>query len=245
MNKKTHTKGINITGWQITLIVTAILGVCVVALGYFAELPFLTPIGGALFGSCFGSLIGRIANRELSEDIKETVASAVKSDFVSEENKIAGLRNHPWHLYHVTKRAGKFVWAHTVIDFGKFHVPGRLFAETFLLNKAGKRIDYTFEAGVRDSRLVLINKARASQEPCGVYIFPFVGLEFDDCHFGLLMHQTWDNTNSVSPTFIARNAVEGIVEEGPVSDEQSKTLDQLWEKNATNEGDLLPRVFNR
>jgi hypothetical protein len=126
------------------LIGLAVAGLCLIAWGATSGFPFLTSVGGALFGSCLGSFIGRIAKRDLTEQIKRMVREALFPSFTTEENKIDAFRRL-WHIYHVTEMDGKFVWRHRVADFGKIRIPGRLTAEISRMDKQGSPATNIFE----------------------------------------------------------------------------------------------------
>lgn len=224
------------------LIGLAVAGLCLIAWGATSVSPFLTSLGGALFGSCLGALIGRVAKRDLAEQINKTVRESLYPGFTTDESKIAGFRQK-WHIYHVTEMEGKFVWRHAVADFRKNRIPGRLIAETTSTDKRGGVAKYIFEGGIRDERLVLIIKAIASEERSAIYIFPFAGLTFEDRHFGILFLQTYDATNSISPTLITRDPIPEALNEGTISDLGATVLDAIWVQRAEATSSILPRII--
>jgi hypothetical protein len=187
--------------------------------------------------------VGWLAQKGLSEEIKQTVHESLSPGFTTDDAIIARFRVK-WRLYHVTRMDGRFVWRHTIVDFQKTKIPGRLIAEARVLNKTGGPAVYRVEGGVRDARLVKFHRDEDSDEPSAVYVFPFAGDKSEGNSFGICFHKTWDTTHhSISPALLSREPIFGVRAEGTVPEDIGRDLDTLWQDLAQQGGNhLLPRV---
>ena len=220
-----------------------IVGLVLLFFGARTGSPFCTSIGGALIGTSLGAFVGWLAEKGLSEDIKQTVREFLAPGFTT-DHEISARFQVKWHMYHVTRMDGRFVWRYAIIDFQKTKIPGRLIAEERVSNKTGGRAVYRVEGGVRDARLVTFHKDKDSDEPSAVFVFPFAGDKSEGKSFGISFHKTFDIADySISPAFFSREPLCNVHAEGTVPEDTGRELDTLWQKMAQEGGNhLLPRI---
>lgn len=239
-----------------SLLAFSLLGATIIVFGAYIDSKIFIAVGSALFGSCLGSFIGRLTNKDLLnktkglfDDIKFTLSEFIKGGITSDENKLNNFRIQ-WHIYHVTQMNKQLLWRHVEANFKNSYVPGKLTATTELTNKDGYLIQYSLEGGIRDHRLIVFIKAMKTEEPSGVYVFPLIGLDFDNYNFGILFHQTWDTTNAISPAILTREQIifdkpidsSSVNKHDKLTEEQENLLDDIWRNGATSKCTILPRV---
>jgi hypothetical protein len=106
----------------------------------------------------------------------------------------------------------------------------------------GKNHKYNIVGGIRDDRFIMFEKASVGNEPCVVELFPFMGKAFYSHHCGILIVESWDGTNLISPCIMSRTPVQDWVKEGMVDDEVSKKLDDIWSKSFLAQNKILPLI---
>ncbi|PAV11995.1 hypothetical protein ASJ81_08135 [Methanosarcina spelaei] len=229
---ESHLKGY--TGLNIGLIFG---GFCLLVAGYFLSIPLFTAIGGTFFGASLGSLFGRMANKDIIENFG---LLSQPQKFTSEEANITLFRKE-WHMYHVTKINGEFVWRYTLYDFSKESVPGYLQASVTIASPYDNTAqNHIVEAGIRKNKLVTLITACEGDE-AGIHIFPRVEHTFRSDYCGIVDLTTWDDTPSISPVIIVSKPKYGT--EPTIRDPEAKELDEFWISRMKTYGfDLLPRV---
>lgn len=223
------------------------LGIGLISIGTAWNKPFLTALGGSLFGTAIGSLLSIKSNRDSLDEVQlgnrailEAIRKSLEPDFRSDESRINRFRRS-WHSYHVTKKDGRFIWHHSELNFKKIASPGVLSSEIFQTDKEGKMEKYFVTAGLREERLVMFFKGEEIDEPTPVTVYPFAGLYLGDRHCGLRVHLTWDRTDSISRAVLSKSPIGGWTQVGDVSEDVAKELDKIWEREFEQRFDIFPR----
>jgi len=244
-----------------------IVGVVFIVVGATLEMPYLTSIGGALFGTSLGIFVGRLANQDLAEAnrranevlvqsnqdlvkrLSKLVRESVRDSFVSDEEKISDSRVE-WHLYYVTEMSGNAVWTHAILDFTKSQTPGRLTSTTYLLDESEKGQRYDVEAGRRDNRFIIfLRPPPISEESAATYVFPYGGFRARSPHYGVSFLETWDQTRAISPAILSRNVLHDHEDKQPdesfgkLRPEIAQSLDRQWQNEMRRPGySFFPRT---
>ena len=233
-------------GWMLG---SGFAGLALIIAGSLVDNTLSQTIGGALFGAAVGGFVSLLdANRIWKfaiNQIKETIGS----EFRGEESKAEKYRKI-WYLYYVSKMNGKHVWRLHVLDFSMPIALGELRASVKVKGTMDDVHIYNYVAAFRDSRLIMFAKEDESDEPCAVYIFPYMGEAYQAINLGIAILRTWDMTNSVSPAIITEYPIKGLdnekVDKDNVIQDPNliKELNSLWEKRFREINELfpLPRV---
>jgi hypothetical protein len=164
--------------------------------------------------------------------------------FASDEERIKNFRQK-WHHYHVTKMGNKYLWRHAIFDFSRLDVKGRLTGEVVFTNKAGEKLRYHVEAGMRDDRWVCLAKPIIGNEPTMVEIQPFMGQYYFENQFGVAVIETWDSEFALTPTIMSKNPINGTDGIETIPPAISEELDKMWESGFKKMHIILPRIVTK
>jgi hypothetical protein len=215
-------------------------GLALVAYGSVIESEVVLAIGGALFGTGLGAFVGRLSNQELNQELTKLVREGIKDSFVSDDKTIDPYRIR-WHLYHVTKMKGSFVWRKATLDFTKSRTPGRLASRLYLLDTSGNQHFYTVEAGIRDRHFIVFLKSETSPEPAATYVFPFVGVNAPS-YYGVMFLETWDRSPAITPAIISSRVLHEHGKDGTLPYEICRRLDREWRADIPDQVPVLPET---
>ncbi len=202
-------------------------GIALIGLGMKIEQGIISAIGGAIFGTSFGHIISNLRGQDFLNEVKHILQYSLDANFTSDESKLESYRKMFYH-YHITEIDGKYVWRFAIIDFTSFAGIGRLGTVIDVKDMAGKNHKYKITGGVRDNRFIMFEKASVGNEPCLVELFPFMGKAYHRHHCGILILESWDGTNLISPCIMSNTPIENWDIEGNVDDEVGKKLDNIW-----------------
>ena len=239
-----------LTGYRGLFVGLLIAGLAFVAFGGVIVRPIsdvLIAVGGALVGTSLGSFVGDLSNQAHEERLKgheetlnKLVREGVKDSFVSDDKTIDPYRIK-WHLYHVTKMKGSFVWRKATLDFTKSRTPGRLASRLYLLDSSGNQRFYTVEAGIRDKHFIVFLDSETSPEPVATYVFPFVGINAPS-YYGVMFLETWDRSPAITSAIISSKVLHGHGKDGDLPYEICRRLDREWRADIPDQVPVLPET---
>jgi hypothetical protein len=223
------------------------VGLALVALGSAIESEVFIAGGGALLGTSLGAFGGRLSNQDLvksnqdlADRLSKLVHEGVKDSFVSDNETIEPYRIK-WHLYHVTKMKGSFVWRKATLDFTKSQTPGRLTSRIYLLDTSDNPRFYTVEAGIRDNHFIVFLDSETSPEPVTTYVFPFVGVNAPS-YYGVVFLETWDRSPAIAPAIISSKVLHDYRKEGTLPSEIGRILDREWRADIPERCPVFPET---
>ena len=112
-----------------------------------------------------------------------------------------------------------------------------------LFNQYFPKHKYKINAGIRDDRFIMFERAVVGNEPALVEIFPSMGKAFYDYHCGLVLVESWSGTNLLSPCIMSQNPIHQWDIEGSVNENVSKKLDEVWKKTFFTKTKVLPQII--
>ena len=238
MNEKLKNRLDKSTGLFIAMCGFLVGSILVSWAGHTKENEFISIVGGAFFGATLGAIFGRFSYADIKDEIKQRLNGFFNAKFVSDPKQIKWLKG-PWHVYHITRMKQHFYWRHTIFDFIATDFSNQLLTKVSIKDFNGKTISYFAEAGMRGDKFIIFAKHEDLNEPITVFIFPSMGSFAITKYYGFAILQTFDNSPSLSPSIISKDAIFG--EEDTISYETSKQLDLEWKNHMKQKGyDLLP-----
>lgn len=226
MKKSTDIKG----HWWI-LICIGIIGLAFVFYGSTISDPVIIAVGGASLGGSISSVIAKYDGYLFQEKTLNVIQTTLTAKFISNENKVNRFRKK-WHVYYATKSNGKHDWRYVIWDFQKQSGLGVLSGSYITYDHDGEECEYYIEAGVRDQRLIAIDKFPDSDEPCSIAVMPFMGESFHKAHYGIKFLRTWDGSDAVNPIVMSLRPFEFIKEAGLIDkSEDIVELEKMWKEN--------------
>lgn len=223
------------------LIGATVAGAGILIGGVIGEFAIAIAVGGAILGS---SLSGWLSKKDILRVEQNTLAVLEKtltSKFRSKEENLINYRKE-WHIYHVSEINKETVWRHHHFDFSCNHSVGSLNCEVKSSDKNGDQSSYFVEGGVRDSRLIIFEKAKGSEEPVGIYILPLFCEAFHTTHHGFGIIKSWDGNSILSPVIMSRKPLPDIKSQETLGKEDGQKLDIVWEGEFTRLHKVFPKI---
>lgn len=226
-------------------VVSIILGVSLCVVGSLVTSQSvsttLLALGSGIIGAVLSLLFASLSQSDLAENIYHQLGD--HTGFLSDEALLRPLRKI-FHHYHVTQIDGKKVWRYRQYDFSKTTLIGRLHASIEAKDGSGRARRYQIHAGVRESRLILFEKAEESLEPIIIEIYPMMMIAAQNRHAGVGFMQTWDGNHLVTKALFSEDPIQGIENEGDIDPSKFAMIEQLWEDSMKRHHEVLPKAVS-
>lgn len=180
----------------------------------------------------------------------------VTPNFTSNESNIKDFRR-TWHMYHITKLDGKFIWRYMLIDFSKVPFQDHLKTNVKVISpeddeqnhnveaSSEDEKNYIVEAGVRGTILTILTTASIGYDT-GTFVFPCLTQNVkNEVYYGIAcISMTYDYTPIISSAILADKPLYG--EDPTIRDKHiSKKIYEKWLfEMEKRKHDLLPDTFN-
>jgi hypothetical protein len=222
-------------------ITSSVLGIAFCVIGVLVPSQSLSAtmlaLGSGIIGAVLSLLFGSLSQSDLAENIYNQLGDHF--GFLSDEVHLRPLRKR-LHHYHITQIRGEKTWRYRVYDFSQIYVMGRLLTSIEARDGAGHSRRYQIEAGVRESRVILFEKAADSLEPIIIEIYPMMMIAAHNRHSGIGFMQTWDGNHVLTRTLLCEDPIPGIENEGDVSSDHWKSLEDLWKESMERHHEIFP-----
>lgn len=215
-----------------------VLGLAAILFGVSANEPAIVAIGSSLIGTGIGGSLQRISNKEFNA----TILNNLQPGFSSRSQDLSQYRTIRY-VYHVTKIDEEFIWRCTQFDFSNFAADNKLIATVITPDPNGAMTSYVYEAGARELRFIMIGNPIESKEMPMVYVFPFAGCGFRGQDSGILFHQTYDATHSISPAILSTQPLYEVDSQEKMTRDKFESFDNAWRKHLKHAPHILPRVL--
>jgi hypothetical protein len=188
----------------------------------------LISFGSAIVGAVVSTFVTRQTGQDLLEDIRSVIANSLECKFTSTEDTLAPIR-HDWFHYHVTGVQNHYIWRHDIYRFRHSASVASLVANIVVKDDSpGMRHQYRLEAGVRGTRLIIIQTRIDGNELPVIQVYPDMAESFRSTHCGIILNQDWDGHNIISKSILSRTRLIAGLEEGSVDAAHFATLDRIW-----------------
>lgn len=209
-----------------------VVGLSAVAVGVWADTgtvwwpKVVTAAGGALVGTALSLMLANLQSEDVTariarllDDVKSDVKASrreVKSILdrslnaaFRSEGDLAPLKRR-WHVFHLARFQGQWMWRGHVLDFQRCEEPGVLRTEMESVSSDGEPIHYHVDAGIRHGRLIVfLSDPHSEQGAHAVLVFPQAG-GLGPPHFGLGLISATDGTSAVVPVAAYLDAPTGV-----------------------------------
>lgn len=224
----------NYRGYFLLLIST---GMLMIAWGTAISTKFpsqlLIALGAAIVGASLSLLFGSLSDYQ----IPKILAESLNPDFTSDESTIQPYRQK-YHLYRVTEINEKPVWKYSTLDFSHYAGNGKLTAKEMNISPENINSYYEIQAGMRDEKLLMFEKATTGKESTYVYIFPSFGKDYKKRNCGLHIHENWDGKEQINPCILTSIPIRGWKKDENIPIEIEKELMRIWNKGITDLSNL-------
>lgn len=234
------------------------LFILVVGVYFATQHPLISTIlvgtGGALIGTAVSTYIGKLSVVELEGKIHQIISESFKIGLSLDDERVAPFRKK-WYTYHVTKlkinqdddKDPEYVWRHSIFDFGIKEAVGKLIGQLESEGHNGIKHPYKIEGFIKQQggRLVVcVTRTDSTQEPSGIYIYPYFQEQFRNFHCGVGIIKTWSNVDAITPCIISNTPIlKGRETLGTLEKEHNSTLTYLWKKNVDHI--ILPMIIDK
>ncbi|NEQ96111.1 MAG: hypothetical protein F6K30_05205 [Cyanothece sp. SIO2G6] len=196
-------------------------------------------LGGASIGLFLVSIVDAIFSNGVQDQVVEMqqcvrqLSEYLSTGLKSEEKDIKSLRRK-YFQYHRTRYRGETYWTYITLNFGEVQKPNILSAKAELFDPEQKReIAYTVDAIVRDGRLIIFRQQdQEPREDLGICIFPNL-MTMSSTKFGIILHKTWDDFDSVSPTIISERELHkesSVMNSKRLDEDAGQELEDMWDQ---------------
>jgi hypothetical protein len=213
--------------WQLIIgVLMALAGASLLGWGATVNQPWLTALGGALFGASVEKLLTLLANKDFGDSVLDLLAKGLHATARSNEADTRPLRRM-LYFYHPTSVQGELAWRCDKLDFSHDVSPGGLTAVCEVGTKADpKPLRFTVTALVRGKRVVLIRQPENRFENPSIAVLPHLA-EYHRYDSGIVFKQTWDGVHVASPCILSLQPL-AKSSKGFVDPADYDTLQQIW-----------------
>ena|ERR1700730_6994781 len=202
-------------------------------------------VAGGLIGAVSTIIVSGRAESTALAEVREMLSATTASNFFSRDLLLNPLRR-PWHHYRITQVDGIPVWRYCVYHFEQASSIGTIATTVDYINPRGlDKHTYSVEAGVRGSRLIMIDRRLEGEEAPIIQVYPDMLRGFQSIHCGVVFVQTWDGNHVITPGILSDSPLIGTLTEGTVqSADDGKLLNEQWQRHffTDNSSFLLDRL---
>jgi hypothetical protein len=186
----------------------------------------LAALSGAIFGAVFGVFAGKWVGHDILAVLQKILDAHANTFVLHPENALLSsperlhLFRIPLHHYHLTVIDGNPTWRYRIFDFRSCPEGGYDHRIQFEVAdpRTGLIHRYELALGIRDARVILVQRRLSGEEPSVIELFPNGSQGFRNCAAGIAQLQNWDGTHMVTKCLISRSPLVAGIEEGTVTD---------------------------
>lgn len=198
----------------------------------------LTSIGSVVIGFGLTSVIAQVFSPAPFEGVLNMINELLSMPWRSKEEDLAPLRKQ-FFGYLYTIREGKGIWLYRNFDFGNLEVPGYLHACVQYPTRGKVSAKYKYYGFPVKSRLLLIGiNANLKNEPAVIQVIPNCGQS--GIYAGMAVLETISGENIFTPTILSSEPLVDIKDYGPIDDDISGPLNEIWEREFKSTLNLPP-----
>jgi hypothetical protein len=186
--------------------------------------------GSSIGGASISLLVVSASGQDTIEEVRETIASSLRSKFVSDEKALQCIRRE-WHHYHVTEVDAGLVWSYHRYRFDRSVSVGSIEVEAPVIDAAGREHLYRAEAGMRGSRLMIIDRRSTGTEQPAIHIYPDMAEAYRPVHSGIAFLISWHGHPMVTKAILSQTRLVPHNAEGVLPPSHNEDLDSIWDRN--------------